>query len=66
MTGIELAARMLALRPAIRIVMMTGDPERAAAARGHPSIVDEVLMKPMRSAELIEAVWPAEGRTPVE
>src|SRR5688572_33451366 len=29
MSGIELAARLLALRPAIRIVMMTGDPDRA-------------------------------------
>lgn len=65
MTGIELAARLLALRPAIRIVMMTGDPERAAAARGHPSIVDEVLLKPVRSADLVLAVRPAAGRTPV-
>jgi two-component system, NarL family, response regulator DesR len=65
MTGIELAARLLALRPAIRIVMMTGDPERAEAARGHPSIVDEVLLKPCRSADLVEAVRPAAGRTPV-
>ena len=28
--------------------MMTGDPERAAAARGHPSLVDAVLLKPVR------------------
>ncbi|MEO5939770.1 MAG: response regulator [Candidatus Limnocylindrales bacterium] len=65
MTGVELAARLLALRPALRIVMMTGDPERAAAARGHPSIVDRVLMKPMRAAELVEAVRPAAERAPV-
>jgi CheY-like chemotaxis protein len=65
MTGIELAARLLALRPTIRIVMMTADPERAAAARGHPSIVDEVLEKPVRMAELVQAVRPAAGRTPV-
>lgn len=65
MTGIELAARLLALRPALRIVMMTGDPERAAAARGHPSIVDQVLMKPMRTEELVEAVRPTVKRAPV-
>ena len=65
MTGIELAARLLALRPALRIVMMTGDPARADAARGHPSIVDEVLLKPVRSADLVLAVRPAVGRTPV-
>jgi CheY-like chemotaxis protein len=65
MTGIELAARLLALRPAIRIVMMTGDPERADAARRHPSIVDEVLLKPLRIEELVEAVRPSPGRAPV-
>jgi two-component system response regulator YesN len=65
MTGIELAARLLALRPALRIVMMTGDKERAAAARGHPSIVDEVLLKPMRTEALVRAVQPAPDVTPV-
>ena len=65
MTGIELAARLLALRPALRIVMMTGDPIRAEAARGHPSIVDEVLLKPMQTEALIEAVRPTSGGTPV-
>lgn len=65
MTGIELAARLLALRPGLRIVMTTGDPDRAAAARGHPSIVDEVLLKPIRMEELIEAVRPASRRMTV-
>jgi CheY-like chemotaxis protein len=65
MTGIELAARLLALRPAIRVVMMTGDPERAAAARGHPSIVDAVLLKPMQAEALVDAVLPAADRAPV-
>ena len=64
MTGIELAARLLALRPSLRIVMMTADRERAAAARGHPSLVDAVLMKPVRPAELIRAVRPASGPEP--
>jgi CheY-like chemotaxis protein len=61
MTGIELAARVLALRPTIRVVMMTADPERADAARRHPSIVDDVLMKPMRIEELVSAVRPTAG-----
>lgn len=61
MSGIELAARVLALRPAIRIVMMTASPERAESARGHPSIVDCVLLKPMGNAELLDAVQPASG-----
>ena len=65
MTGVELAARMLALRPALRIVMMTGDSVRAAAARNHPSIVDHVLMKPVRISELLEAVRPTREHAPV-
>ncbi len=62
MTGIELAARLLALRPAIRIVMMTGDADRAAAARHHPSIVDQVLLKPFRVEEVVAAVRSGRGR----
>jgi len=65
MTGIELAARLLAMRPALRIVMMTGDPARAEAARGHPSIVDQVLLKPLRTDELVAAVRPVANRAPV-
>ena len=65
MTGIELAARLLALRPSLRIVMMTGDEARAEAARGHPSIVDEVLLKPLRAEALVRAVRPASHQTPV-
>lgn len=65
MTGIELAARLLALRPALRIVMMTGDRDRATAARGHPSLVDEVLLKPMRPDELVRAVRPTPDAAPV-
>ena len=65
MTGIELTARLLALRPMLRIVMTTGDAERADAARGHPSIVDEVLIKPMRAEVLVAAVRPSSDRSPV-
>ncbi|MBA2380787.1 MAG: hypothetical protein H0V73_01635 [Chloroflexi bacterium] len=63
MSGIELAARLLALRPTVRIVMTTGDSERAEAARRHPSIVDEVLLKPVRHEELVRAVRPSAERT---
>ncbi len=65
MTGIELTARLLAMRPMLRVVMMTGDPDRADAARGHPSIVDEVLIKPVRAEDLVEAVRPTSDRSPV-
>jgi CheY-like chemotaxis protein len=60
MTGIELAARLLAARPGIRVVMMTGDPERAAAARDRTTIVATVLLKPIEMADLLAAVGPAD------
>ena len=56
MSGVELAARLLAIRPSIRIVMMTGDAARADAARRHPAIVDDVLLKPMRVDTIVETV----------
>lgn len=59
MSGIELAARTLALRPGVRVVMMTGDPSRAAAARDHESIVATVVVKPIDPGELVAAVGPS-------
>jgi CheY-like chemotaxis protein len=56
MSGVELAARLLAIRPSVRIVMMTGDEERAEAARRHPAIVDEVILKPMRLESIVDTV----------
>jgi DNA-binding NtrC family response regulator len=58
MSGIELAARLLAVRPNVRVVMMTGDPTRAAAARERTSIVATVLMKPLATGDLLAAVGP--------
>ncbi len=59
MNGVELAARLLAMRPAIRVVMMTGDPDRAESARRHPSIVDAVALKPFRMHDLVQTVESA-------
>jgi CheY-like chemotaxis protein len=56
MTGIELAARIAALRPAMRIVMMTGDPDQASAARAHSELVSTVLLKPVTLDELRQAI----------
>ncbi|HZC33312.1 MAG TPA: response regulator [Candidatus Bathyarchaeia archaeon] len=58
MGGVELAARMHALRPGMRIVMMTGDAGRAAAARERSSLVAVVLDKPILISDLIAAVRP--------
>jgi CheY-like chemotaxis protein len=56
MTGIELAARVAAMRPGTRIVMMTGDALSAAAARKHVGLVEAVLLKPVTIDELLEAI----------
>jgi CheY-like chemotaxis protein len=58
MGGVELAARLHALRPELRIVMMTGDPERAAEARDRSQIVAAVLDKPFLIEDLVAAVRP--------
>ena len=58
MTGVELAARLTASRPAIRVVMMTNDPIRAATARDHAGLVSCVLLKPIDVADLLAAIKP--------
>jgi CheY-like chemotaxis protein len=55
MSGIELSARVRALRPGIEIVLMTADPASAEAARDRPDLVRRVLLKPITVAELLAA-----------
>lgn len=56
MGGIELAARATALRPGLRVVLMTGSPASAETARQHASQVESVLLKPIGPAELLRAI----------
>ena len=56
MSGIELAARLTADRPGIRIVLMTGRPDSAARARAHTELVSAVLLKPLSLQALLAAV----------
>lgn len=56
MTGVELAARVRADRPAIRVVLMTGRETSAARARERAGLVEGVLLKPFGLAELLDAV----------
>jgi len=56
MNGIELSARVRAMRPGIDIVLMTGDPSSAEAARERPDLVRQALLKPMTSADLLAAM----------
>jgi CheY-like chemotaxis protein len=61
MTGIELAARLTAERPTVRVIFMTGDAEIADRARDRAGFVSAVLLKPFTSGELREVVRDAIG-----
>jgi CheY-like chemotaxis protein len=61
MNGVELAARVRADRPAIRVVLMTGREASAARAREREGLVEGVLLKPFALAELLDAVFDAIG-----
>jgi CheY-like chemotaxis protein len=64
MSGIELSARVRALRPGVTVVMMTGDEASADAARERPDLVARVILKPATVSELLAATGldPAESR----
>lgn len=64
MTGIELAARLTAERPSVRVIFMTGDAQSAERARNRAGFVAAVLLKPFSSYELCDAVRRAIGEPP--
>jgi len=61
MNGVELAARVRADRPGIRVVLMTGREASVARARAREGLVEGVLLKPFGLAELLDAVFDAIG-----
>jgi CheY-like chemotaxis protein len=61
MSGVELAARVRADRPGIRVVLMTGREASAARARERAGLVEAVLLKPFALAELLDAVFETIG-----
>jgi CheY-like chemotaxis protein len=64
MTGIELAARLTAEKPSVRVIFMTGDAASADRARHRTGFVAAVLLKPFTSAELRDVVRVAIGEPP--
>jgi CheY-like chemotaxis protein len=65
MTGIELAARLTAERPAVRVIFMTGDPASAQRARDRAAgFIAAVLLKPFTTGELREVVRATIGEPP--
>jgi CheY-like chemotaxis protein len=64
MSGVELAARIRADRPGIRVILMTGREASAARARERAGLVEGVLLKPFGLAELLHAVIDALAASP--
>jgi CheY-like chemotaxis protein len=60
MGGVELAARLKAERPQLRVVLMTGRPDSVAAALDRPMVAG-VLLKPFTVDALRTAVSRALG-----
>ena len=59
MSGIELAARMAAARPGLRVVLLSPDPRTVERARDHPSLADGAVLQPASPATLLAAVAAA-------
>jgi len=59
MSGIELAARLTAARPGVRVLLISADPRSVERARAHLPEVDGALLKPFSSDELRGAVTAA-------
>ena len=59
MSGIELAARMSAARPGIRVVLTSADPAAVDRARQHTPLVRAVLLKPYTTDALRTAAATA-------
>jgi CheY-like chemotaxis protein len=62
MSGVELAARIHADRPATRVILMTGREASAARARERAGLVEGVLLKPFGLSELLHVVLEALAR----
>jgi CheY-like chemotaxis protein len=62
MGGVELAARVTAERPAMRVLLMTGRPDSVGPALDR-AMVAGVLLKPFTTDELRRAVARALGTT---
>ncbi len=61
--GPEVAARMRLKRPEMRVIFMSGYPERAASNGQGVSVADKVLQKPIRRADLAHAIRRELGPT---
>jgi CheY-like chemotaxis protein len=61
MSGIELAARLCAARPGVRVILASPDAAAVERARQHTQLVQAVLLKPYSADALQAAVVVALG-----
>jgi two-component system cell cycle response regulator CpdR len=64
MSGIELAARVSAARPGVRVLLLSADPRSVELARDRTTLVHGVLLKPFTTDELWAAIRAALGSGP--
>src|SRR5262249_51979576 len=61
MTGVDLARQLLALRPALPVILCTGYTEAIGPEGARALGIREYLMKPVSAAQLAQAVARALG-----
>ena len=65
MTGTQLAEQIIAIRPDIPIILMSGYAGPTLAARAHAVGARDVLAKPLQSSDIGKALGYALGKEPV-
>lgn len=64
MSGIELAARMTAARPGLRVILLSSDPAAVDRARAHPGLAHGALLEPVDVSGLRIAMAAALAEEP--
>lgn len=64
MSGIELAARLAADRPGVRVILLSADPAAVERARAHTGLAQAVLLQPVSASDLRVAIAKALGEGP--
>jgi CheY-like chemotaxis protein len=64
MTGLELAKELLALRPELPIILVTGFSQLVTPEKAKAAGVREFIMKPLSISELTNAISKSLGKEP--
>ncbi len=64
MTGLELAQELIALRPELPVILVTGFSQLVTPEKAQKAGVRDYIMKPLSISELTNAISKALGKTP--